>query len=1223
MPHRLPSTERLIPDGRATRFEGNERFELGHLLGAGGMGEVFEAFDHTLGAPVAVKRLPRMSADALLHFKREFRVIADLSHPNLIQLGELFSDRDQWFFTMELVRGVDFLTWVRTEPAPPLAGDPTQPDGSSPPRSGERSGPSGRLDEPHLRGALGQLVTLLAWLHELGRVHLDLKPSNILVTADGRLVLLDFGIAADLGAGDRPMSAGTVLYAAPEQLSGAPITSAADQYALGVMLYQALTGHLPFDGQAADVMHAKLVGSLIPPLLLEPATPGDLDRMCVALLSRSPSQRPTARALSSELGGSLDAAGPAGLPFAGRGVELAALDRCLAEACAGKARVALIVGEGGVGKSSLLRQFLDRVRLSRRDCLVLSSVCHEQESVPFKAFDELMDRVARVLADAPKEAIDLLSASARALLGRAFPVLATGGPFADAATADLVDPHELRARLRQGLIALFRWLGRDNPLVVLIDDLHWSDDDSLELLEGLVAALEDTPALILLTQRPDARTPRLPGDAVRIALEGLPQDEATTLVAGLLHGASAEARVAIATAVRDSGGNPLLLDALVRHALACGPSPTGRLEDAIGARVEALPPRARELLALVATGAGTVSQRAIARALGGTEGLELGRLVALLRQERLLCTRGGAPGDALDTYHDRIRAAVLGARSEPDLRRDHARLAAALEQEPAALVDRETLAQHWLGAGQPERARGYLVEAAEGSMTALAFERAARLFASARPLFLDDPARTSSLSRRLGDALSAMGRGSDAADAYLEARAAADPTARLLLERLAASALVRSGHFARAAELHDRALAAVSEPVPRTRTAVVLGFLLERARIRLAALERADRPAAAQPTARLEVLWTASTGLAFADPVRAAFYQSRFIRHALAEGPPAWQARALALEATFRAAFGGQSSGRVPTLLHRAAILARSDAHATGFVELATANAEMHAGSWQASERAADRAEALLRDRCTGVEWELSTLQYVRLWILLALGRIRDLSALHDRMLAEADERGDRNLEVYARVGSRGLRWLAVDAPDEAYRQVALALAPIRDEAYRHVHFQVLMTRVHVDLYRGDTAQARARMEHDWPLIERAHLMRIQMTGVNAVWTRGRLALAEARGRARRGARATAERASSWLARQPQAYARAMGQMLRAGLLLDQGAPCLDALAEGAAALRASHLPLHAFALERCHAELLADGRARVAALDGQLAAQGVSRPDRIAFMLLPVAARP
>ena len=183
------------------------RFEIRGTLGAGGAGVVYRAFDRQLRREVALKLLRHAHGRDLYRFKREFRSLADIVHPNLVSLHELHASADDWYFTMELVEGVSFIDWVRP-PAPAARVPRTRADIAA-----------ATCDEPRLRDALAQLVDALIALHEAGKLHRDLKPSNVLVAPTGRVVLLDFGLVLRL-AEDVPNSLGNLLRSVLAYLSG-------------------------------------------------------------------------------------------------------------------------------------------------------------------------------------------------------------------------------------------------------------------------------------------------------------------------------------------------------------------------------------------------------------------------------------------------------------------------------------------------------------------------------------------------------------------------------------------------------------------------------------------------------------------------------------------------------------------------------------------------------------------------------------------------------------------------------------------------------------------------------------------------------------------------------------------------------------------------------------------------------------------------------------------
>ena len=354
---------------RSGEFLGTDRFLLRRKIGAGGMGAVYEVYDRDRGDTVALKSLLWADPFAIYRLKEEFRALADVAHDNLVNLYELVADGDQWFFTMEMVDGVDFMRYVR-------------------PDTGDASSP---LDMGRLRAALPQLAQGVHHLHRAGKLHRDIKPPNVLVTRDHRVVILDFGIASDArrGAGLQTRDegiAGTAFYMAPEQVDGESDLPS-DWYAVGTMLYEALTGQLPFPGSPIRVLMEKKEGDAPSPALLRPELPRDLVELCVQLLARDPRARPVGAAVLARLGVSGEAPGnspgTAAAPptLVGREESLSRLARALDEVRHGSPVALSVNGPSGIGKTALVQHFLEHV-VRAAGGTVLAGRFYDRESVP-------------------------------------------------------------------------------------------------------------------------------------------------------------------------------------------------------------------------------------------------------------------------------------------------------------------------------------------------------------------------------------------------------------------------------------------------------------------------------------------------------------------------------------------------------------------------------------------------------------------------------------------------------------------------------------------------------------------------------------------------------------------------------------------------------------------------------------------------------------------------
>jgi tetratricopeptide (TPR) repeat protein len=1229
-----------------------ERFQVLRPLGEGGMGVVFEAFDRERNARVALKTLKRLSsrkqgAQALLRFKREFRALQDLHHRNLVSLGELIGEGDQWFFTMELVEGLDWLAYVR--PRAPMDADllaVVEPDSDDRPSSSVddapmqfRRVPSMRvrsspvaLDESRLRASLPQLASGLEALHGAGKVHRDIKPSNIRVTAGGRVVLLDFGLVADVA--ERPSIdgdvTGTPAYMAPEQGTASAVGPAADWYALGVILYEALCGELPFDGAPLQVLMSKQRALPPPPSTRAAGVPADLEALCMKLLRIEPAARPSGAAVLRALSSNPDiavAAPRAGdvshpsrhTPFVGRAAEIDRLDRALVDTRAGSARVVLVDGESGVGKSCLVRNFGEHVTATQPEAIVLSGRCYEREQVPYKGFDGVIDELAKYMTTLPDEQAYALLPNRIGPLVQVFPVLRRSPAFAFASTEESSDPHELRRRAFAALREILSRIAARKPLVLAIDDLQWADADSLSLLAELLRP-PDAPAILLVATVRDApgvdgtisTSPvgvadveeRLPCPAQRITLGRLSADDARELAISLLE-LMAPHRAKDAEAIaREAQGHPLFIDELARHAALveeqeiAGEEPEDTvqmmrpafdLEEALSTRISHLDESARRTLELVAVAGRPLAQEAVAHAAGMGMGT-LSRAVAQLRVAHLVVTAGARAADRIEPYHERVRAAVISHIPKANRPAYHRRLALALEA--ARWPDGEALSVHWAKAGDKERAAKYAVAAAHQASEALAFDRAAACWETALRLMSSKDPKRRAARVRLAEALANAGRGTLAAPVYLKAAEGADPGQVLDLRRRAAEQYLRSGRFDEGIAAVRGVLALLGLTYPRSPMHAL--FLLVWLRLVLLVRgmrfkERDPSQIPARDLLRVDVCWSVAFALALSDHIFGAVFQVRAVLFALQAGEPTRVARALAVAAGYQATGGGRASARVERHLARARALAEStrDPQSIAYTIANSAISHYLTGRFRHALDDCDRAAAMFRDRVPGTAWEQATMEHFALVALACMGQLAELQKRQPVYLRDALEHGDLYGSVSLRIGWCNLVWLVRGDPEGARREVDAAMKSWSKGGCHLEHFYELSALTNADLYDGRARAALARVESRIVEMRRALLLRIATVRIWTADMHGRSALAVARIETQPAARAALLRqvdaSVRAILREGAAWAAPLAHLLRAGAaeLRGKRERATDELRQAVYGFEAADMSMHARAAQR------------------------------------------
>jgi predicted ATPase len=544
-------------------------YEIESLLGRGGMGRVYKARQVSLDRPVALKFLPQeCTRDPmwLERFRREARTASALNHPHICTIYDTGEVAGRPFLSMELIEGKTLEEFVgQRRPVEELA----------------------RL--------FGQAAKALAAAHAAGVVHRDLKPANLMVRHDGIVKVLDFGLARrlpgakarrpgqDAKSTDPGTRVGTLLYMSPEQARAERVDTATDIFSLGLVLYELATGQHPFSADSeVEVLQAIVAHAPVPPARLNPEVPAALDAFIQAMLAKDPRLRPTALEVEAALN-QLTMKAPRGFggrrgvqgrpPTVGRKEEWAALRAAYEEAAAGHGLVLCVTGEPGLGKTTLVENFLDELLTDNHSCCLAHGRCSERLAgaegyLPFlEALDSLLHGEGGAAA---AQTMKLLAPTWYVQLVP----MAADDPSLVRVLADAKDASQ--ERRKREFAAFLEEIARQSPLVVFLDDIHWADPSSVDLLTYLGHKCAEWRLLLVLTFRPsDLLRSQHPFGPVKLELQGrsvcreialpfLSRDDFDRYVALAFAGHQFPDEFA-ATLHARTEGNPLFMVDLVRY----------------------------------------------------------------------------------------------------------------------------------------------------------------------------------------------------------------------------------------------------------------------------------------------------------------------------------------------------------------------------------------------------------------------------------------------------------------------------------------------------------------------------------------------------------------------------------------------------------------------------------------------------------------------------------
>jgi hypothetical protein len=656
--------------------------------------------------------------------------------------------------------------------------------------------------------------------------------------------------------------------------------------------------------------------------------------------------------------------------------------------------------------------------------------------------------------------------------------------------------------------------------------------------------------------------------------------------------------------------------------------PLETLDKVIRLRVSQLPENAKRLLEVVVVAGRPMGLDVIKPAVKLQ--VEEQKILALLRSGHLVRTRTIGDLVEVETYHDRIRETVSKYLSPEMLSTHHHELALALENTGSA--DPQVLTVYFQGAGENIKAAHYALLAADQATTALAFDTAARFYRLALELHAEERDRTQEVRVKLGDALSNAGRGCEAAEAYLAAAQGACAPEAPELQRRAASQFLMSGRTDEGLAVLRSLLQREGMRLAATPYGALMSLLRRRAWIRLRGLNFRTRDASRIPAdelLRIDISWSVAQGLGMVDTIRAADFQALHLLLALRAGEKYRLSRAFAAEAAYYALAGGRQRSHTQALLQAVIALAEQtgNSHAVGLAGLVGGMAAFLEGKWKEARQRLERAEAVLRERCIGVTWELATARLMWCVSLFCLGDLGELCQQLPALVKNAEERGDLYEATDLRIRISHAAFLAEDLPDKAWQEVTQAIRRWSTRPYLVQHWWSLIAQLEIALYSRQAMAAWKLVTEQWPALRRSLLLRVQYVSIESFHHRAcaALALAEESGvhlSERHRLLEEADHAARKIESQKMPWGNPLAHSIHAAVAASRGNDdrALALLHSAEAGFAAAHMALFTAATRRRRGELIGgeEGRALVQAADSSMETQNIRNPERMAATLLP-----